>query len=215
MQPLVSILLPIWNARAHLPACLNSIARQSCRAYELLVVDDGSTDNSAEFVANYARQDPRIRLWRLPHCGIVPALNVGLSLARAPLIARMDADDCMHDRRLELQLECLHADPGLVLVASRVRGFPDHQLDLGMREYLRWQNACMSSGEIADQRYVESPLCHPSVTFRRAPILAAGGYRAGAFAEDYELWLRLLARGARMCKLEQVLLQWRQSYRSL
>ncbi len=207
--------MPVRNAGAHLVACLDSIAAQSCRDYELLAIDDGSSDDSATIVANRAREDPRIHLSRLPPLGIVPALNFGLNQARACLIARMDADDLMHERRLELQLECFRSQPELVLVASQVSGIPDSQVDRGMREYLRWQNSVTSTQDIADQRYIESPLCHPSVTFKREPVLAAGGYREGEFPEDYELWLRLLALELPMYKLAEELVHWRQSDFSL
>jgi glycosyltransferase involved in cell wall biosynthesis len=214
-KPLVSIVMPVRNAGTHLVACLDSIAAQSCTDYELLAIDDGSSDDSATILADRAREDPRIRLSRLAPVGIVRALNLGLNQARATLIARMDADDLMHERRLELQLECFHSQPELVLVASQVCGFPDSQMDRGMREYLRWQNSVTDTEDIANQRYIESPLCHPSVTFKRAPVLAAGGYRDGEFPEDYELWLRLLALELPMYKLAQEFVQWRQSDLSL
>ena len=88
-------------------------------------------------------------------------------------------------------------------------------LGAGTREYLRWQNALLSAREHADDIYLEAPLAHPSVTFRRAAVLAAGAYRDGGFPEDYELWLRLVARGARLAKLPRVLLDWRQGPQSL
>ncbi|HHH48536.1 MAG TPA: glycosyltransferase [Gammaproteobacteria bacterium] len=209
--PPVSILLPFRDAHETLAECLDSIAVQTLADYELLAIDDGSRDASATLVAQRAERDTRIRLIRQPPLGLVAALNRGLREARAPLIARMDADDRMHPERLAAQHAGLSAEPGLGLLATRVRPFPDARLQDGLREYIRWQNACCDPATIADEIYVESPFAHPSVMFRRRVVQAAGGYRAGDFPEDYDLWLRLARRGVRMAKLPRVLLDWRDS----
>jgi glycosyltransferase involved in cell wall biosynthesis len=145
-----------------------------------------------------------------PGRGLVAALNYGLSQARAPLVARMDADDRMHPERLQLQADYLARHPGIALVGSKVRLFPERRIAAGYREYARWQNRCVESDDIADEIYVESPLAHPSVMFRRSIVLAAGAYRHGDFPEDYEMWLRLHHLGHRMAKVPRVLLGWRE-----
>lgn len=210
-EPAISILMPFRDAAATLPACLASIRRQSLADFELLAVDDGSQDESPAIVAAYARDDPRTRLLRPGRVGLVAALNHGLAAARAPLVARMDADDLMHPRRLQLQRDYLVAHPELALVASRVALFPRQLVRAGYREYLRWQNRILTPTEIANNIYVESPFAHPSVMFRAAAVRAIGGYRDGPFPEDYELWLRMHAAGLPMAKLPQVLLAWRES----
>jgi hypothetical protein len=121
----------------------------------------------------------------------------------------MDADDVMLPARLQLQSATLRSNPGIDLVASMVEAFPEESLQAGMREYLRWQNGCVSLAEIRDNLFVEAPFVHPSVMFRRVVVEDAGGYREGDFPEDYELWLRLAERGAVMAKLPEVLLRWR------
>ncbi|MCB1741291.1 MAG: glycosyltransferase, partial [Gammaproteobacteria bacterium] len=209
--PLVSVLLPVRDAAAHLPDCLRSIQRQSLQTFELLVIDDGSTDATAEQVRSAARIDPRIRhLCLIGRRGLVAALQHGLNHARAELVARMDGDDLMHPRRLELQVACLQADPGLGLVASRVRAFPRDHIGVGMRAYLDWQDGCRTAEQMALGIYVEAPFVHPTVMFRKSVVAAAGGYRGGDFPEDYELWLRLQSLGVRMHKLNRALLHWRQ-----
>jgi hypothetical protein len=207
--------MPMRDAAGHLAACLESVAAQTLEDHELVVVDDGSRDACAAMVAAAARRDPRVRLLRRPREGIVAALNQGLAAARAPLVARMDADDVMHPERLALQVAMLEGRPDLVLVASRVRAFPEAACSAGTREYLAWQNACIDPESVGTQIYVESPFTHPSVTFRRDVVLAAGGYHAGAFPEDYQLWLRLHAAGHGMSKVDRVLLDWRQHPGSL
>ena len=213
--PAVAVLMPVRNAAATLDACLDSIQAQSFRDFELLVVDDASTDDSREVVAARAPSDPRIRLLGAPQRGLVACLNEGLARARAPLIARMDGDDLMDAERLAAQQEYLHGHPDVDVVACRVRAFPEDRVQAGMREYLRWQNACIDSDSLRDEVYVECPITHPSAMFRRATVVDAGGYRDGDFPEDYELWLRLTENGGRLAKIERCLLHWRQHEGSL
>ncbi len=209
------MLVPARDAADTIDACLDSVAAQSLAEHEVVVVDDGSRDETAGRIASRARRDPRIRLLERPAHGLVAALNEGLEACRAPLVARLDADDLAHRQRLALQRAYLEAERSVAVVGSRVRVFPHWHVGKGFRAYLRWQNAVLSAREHAEDIFLEAPLAHPSVTFRRATVLAAGGYRNGAFPEDYELWLRLVEGGAQLAKLPRVLLDWRQGPRSL
>lgn len=208
--PLISILMPFRDAAGTLEACLASIRRQSLGDYELLAVDDGSADESPGIVARLAAEDGRVRLLRPGRVGLVAALNHGLAAARGALVARMDADDLMHPRRLELQREALAASPALALVASQVALFPRRLVRAGYAEYVRRQNAILTPTDVAAQIYVEAPFAHPSVMLRRAALEAMGGYADGPFPEDYQLWLRMHAAGMAMAKLPRVLLAWRE-----
>lgn len=207
--PAVSILLPVRNEERHLPAALASLFRQSFSDWELVAVDDGSTDGTGSLLAEAARRDRRVRLLRRPPEGLVPALNAGLAACRAPLVARMDGDDVCHPRRLERQLAHLSAHPGAGLVACAVRHFPRPQLRGGMAAYEAWQNALIDHDTILRDLFVESPFAHPSVLFRREVVERAGGYRQMGWAEDYDLWLRLARDGVRFARLPEVLLFWR------
>jgi glycosyltransferase involved in cell wall biosynthesis len=207
--------MPVRNAAATLAACLDSIQAQTLADFELLVVDDGSTDGTMALLSAGARADGRLRVLKGPHRGLVACLNAGLQLARAPLVARMDGDDLMHPERLALQREYLRGHPRVDVVASRVEAFPAEDTGAGMEEYLRWQNGCMASDALRDEIYVECPITHPSVMFRRDAVVAAGAYREGDFPEDYELWLRLTERGSPMAKIDRCLLRWRQRADSL
>jgi glycosyltransferase involved in cell wall biosynthesis len=213
--PAVSILMPVRDAAATLDACLDSIRSQTFTDYELLVVDDVSGDASREMAAARACVDGRIRVLGSERRGLVACLNTGLAAARAPLVARMDADDVMDPERIALQQTFLTEHRHVDLVASRVRAFPREQVRAGMREYLRWQNACLASDALREEIYVECPIAHPSVMYRRDAVRAAGGYRDGDFPEDYELWLRLDRSGCRMAKIDRCLLEWRQHQQSL
>lgn len=210
MLPEISIVMPFRDAEATLPAALRSIVRQRGARFELLAVDDGSADEGAQLVRDLARADRRVRLLEPGRVGLVAALNLGVAEARAPLVARMDADDLMHPDRLRLQRDFLAANPGAALVASRVALFPRRLVRAGYAEYERWQNAVLSPADVASNIYVEAPFAHPSVMLRRAALAALGGYHDGPFPEDYELWLRMHEAGLVMAKLPRVLLAWRE-----
>ncbi|MFK8017040.1 MAG: glycosyltransferase [Gammaproteobacteria bacterium] len=207
--PACSVLLPVHNAAATLEACLHSIAAQTYGDYEVIAINDHSTDNSPDILSRYAGTDSRIRVSDAPRRGLVNALNAGLERCRAPLVARMDADDLMRPERLARQVMALRNDALIDVLGSRVALLEGPTTADGFRAYVAWQNQCLEPEQIAHQRYVESPLAHPSVMFRLERIRRAGGYRDGLFPEDYELWLRLLHNGARLAKLPDVLLDWR------
>jgi glycosyltransferase involved in cell wall biosynthesis len=209
-SPEVSILLPFHNAADTLEECLDSIEAQTLGSYEVVAVDDGSTDSSAEIVQDRARRDSRLRPVAPGRVGLVRALNLGIGEARAPLLARMDADDVMLPERLRLQREYLISHPEIDLVGTRVELFPPELIREGYREYARWQNACLTPEQVAAESYVESPFAHPSVMMRRSALDRVGRYADGPFPEDYELWLRMHHAGCRMAKLPYTLLRWRE-----
>jgi glycosyltransferase involved in cell wall biosynthesis len=201
--------LPCYNAAATLQEALDSLLCQTLSDFEIIAVDDGSTDATWQILQARAAQEPRLRLLSQPHTGIIPALNAGLAQCEAPLIARMDADDRAHPERLEKQVAYLQAQPEIDVVSCRVAGFPVQEVRQGFALYLEWLNGLLSDEEIRREIFVESPLPHPSLTFRRAALLRVGGYQDHGWAEDYDLLLRLYLEGARFAKLPEVLLEWR------
>ena len=209
IEPLLSILLPVRNGQPFLPAALDSLLGQTFRCWELVCVDDGSTDGTPRILAAYARQDRRIRIITTDHQGIVGALTAGLDACRAPLVARMDGDDISHPRRLERQFAFMEENPGVGLVACGFRHFPRQGVRVGMRSYESWQNTLLTHELITRDLFVESPFVHPSVVFRKSLVLAAGGYRDPGWSEDYDLWLRLAAAGVRFARLPETLFFWR------
>lgn len=203
--------MPFYNAAATLGETLDTIQAQTLTDFSLIAVDDGSTDDSAAIIKERMQADSRIQLLQPGRQGVVGAMNSALAHCNNPIVARMDADDLMEPQRLELQSRYLLQHPDIDLVGCRVRLFPEELILDGFHEYIRWQNGCLSAQEIADNIYVELPIAHPSVMFRRQAIIDAGGYRDGDFPEDYELLLRLHQRGHRMAKLPETLLHWRDS----
>ncbi len=174
-----------------------------------MVVDDGSQDATAAIVESLAAADTRIRLVRLPPSGIVPALNAGLVLCGAPWIARFDADDLMHRDRLADQLAYLESRPALAGAGTLVRCFPRRSLKDGMVRYENWLNSVVDVETIARERFVESPLVHPSMMIRATVLRDAGGWRDSSWAEDWDLWLRLLEAGHLLGKVPRRLHFWR------
>ena len=207
-SPLVSVLLPVFNGADALEQALESLRTQTYRNFEVLVLDDGSTDLSLDTARRFAALESRFRVLPLEHGGIVNALNHGLKLVQGKYIARMDHDDICLPRRLELQCAHLEAAPDTGLVACRVRFGGDRKKQAGYAHYVDWTNSLLSPEDIDLARFRESPFAHPSVMFRASLVRDFGGYRQGDFPEDYELWLRWLEAGVRMSKLDQELLVW-------
>jgi len=214
MEPLVSILLPIHDAQTTLGPSLRSLQRQTLEAWECIAVDDGSSDASLALCRGFARSDPRIRVFDRPHRGIVQALRHGLEHCRAPLVARMDADDLMHRRRLEAQLAALDAQPELAAVGCHVRLFPRTTLQDGMREYEKWLAGIDDPESVRREAFIECPIAHPTLMIR-TEILVEFGYRERGWPEDYDLILRLLERKNRLAVVPERLLSWRKTETSL
>jgi glycosyltransferase involved in cell wall biosynthesis len=177
-------------------------------AWELVVVDDGSTDETRRVAAEAAGDDSRIRIIDRPQEGIVAALQCGLESAQGELIARMDADDIAHPERLEAQSRCLREHPAMGVVGCRVAHGGDRRTSLGYALHVDWTNTLMSAEDIMRNRFVESPMVHPTVMFRRELLAKHGGYADGEFPEDYELWLRWMDAGVLFAKVPEELLIW-------
>lgn len=208
LTPHVSVLLPIRNGAATLRAALDSIAAQTLTDWELIAVDDGSTDETWSLLKTYARNDARFRPLRLPPDGIVAALNAGLAVARGRYVARLDADDTAHPERLARQAAWLGAHPETGLVSCRVVFGGNVEKAAGFARIVEWMNGCVSREDILLQRFRETPLPHPSVMFRQELPALYGGYAEGPFPEDWELWLRWLDAGVVMDKLPEALVTW-------
>lgn len=210
MDPAVSVLLPFRDAEETLAATLRSIARQSLASFECILVDDGSVDASGAIARTVAEQDPRFRCMPNHGHGLVAALQHGLAHCRAPLTARMDADDLMHADRLRLQFGALQSDPGLTGVGAHVRMFPSSSTGEGMRAYEAWLGSIRDEASVAREALVECPLAHPTWMVRTR-ALRTMGYLDGNWPEDYELLLRSLARGDRWSVVPRRLHAWRRS----
>ena len=206
--PAVSVLIPVRNCAPYLDEALQSLAAQTFGDFEIIVVDNGSTDGTREKLRAWARREPRLRAFRLRRPGLARSLNFAAAKARAPLLARLDGDDVAEPGRLAAQVEAMHLRPALGLLGSsaelidsigRSIGSLDRPIsDTGLRKFLR--SGCA--------------FVHSSVMMRRDVFLAAGGYRKGLnVAEDYDLWLRI-AELAEIANLPERLVRYRVHVRS-
>jgi glycosyltransferase involved in cell wall biosynthesis len=205
---LVSILLPFRNSAHTLDAAISSIVEQSFDDRELVLIDNASTDESPSIGRRWAGNEPRIRVLHEPRIGIAHALNTGLAHAEGGYIARMDADDISHPERLAEQVATLDAYPEIGVLGTRTRFASSVQESRGMQAFVEWQNNILSPHEHYVKRFVDAPLAHPTVMFRRELVEQFGGYDTGPLPEDHELWLRWMDAGVRFAKLPAELLTW-------
>lgn len=206
--PAISIVMPLRDAAATLERALDSILTQTWTDWELVAVDDGSADATPDILRAHAARDRRVRVISTPPRGITAALRTGCDAARGAWIARMDGDDRMHPERLAAQWDHARCHPDLGVVSCLV-GYIGAAP--GYAAHVDWLNTQLGPEDIALGRFVEAPVAHPSVMFRRDLIALHGGYRDGDFPEDYELWLRWLDAGVRFGKVPSQLLEWHDS----
>lgn len=185
----VSVLLPVHNASAYVRRAIDSILAQTFRDFELIVIDDASTDGSAAVLDDL--HDQRIvRISFEKNRGIVDGLNSALNKVRGRYIARMDADDVAHSDRFQQQVEYLDRHPNTVVVGSWIQGFGDVR-----RQYIHRYPA--THDEILSCLLFESPFAHPAVMIRRTAIESLAQLYSPDFpyVEDWELWTRLIFSG--------------------
>ena len=207
-SPQVSVVLPARNAARTVAKALRSVLGQTFTDFEVVAIDDGSTDETGQVLAQHAASDDRVRVLTTPGLGLVGALNLGLREAKGPLLARMDADDESLPTRFERSVEAL-SDLALTGVGTGVDIVRDDRPPSpNLQLYGAWLSSLTTCERLFDNRFIESPLCHPSVMLRTAALRQAGGWRDGDFPEDWELWLRLLESGHRLRCLTQVLHRW-------
>lgn len=203
--PLVSVLMPAYNAARYVGEAIDSVLSQTLSDFELLAIDDGSTDDTPRILREYAARDPRVRVLTLPNGGIGAALNAGLAQSRGAFIARMDSDDVCLPERFKKQVDFLQAHPECVLVGSRVllidpEGEPLYEME-----------SVVLTHEQIDRVLLEArwSIVHPSIMMRREALERVGGYNNDLVpVEDHDLFLRLAEIG-RLANLPDVLLKYR------
>lgn len=196
------MIVPVRDEEPYLAECLESLSAQTLSDFEVVVVDDGSSDASPTIAAEHARGDSRFRLLRQEPAGMVAASERARAEARAPLIARMDADDVALPERLELQAAAIEEE-GLAAVGGRVEYFPE-PTD-GMRAYAEWLNSLVTVDVALRDLWVECPLPGPGL-MARAELVS---YRDRGWPEDYDLVLRLWERGGRFRNVDRLVHRWR------
>ncbi len=207
MSPAVSVLIPVFNGAEFLRAAIGSVMAQSFADWELLLVDDGSTDTTPVIATEFAARDPRVRVFRKSNSGLPETLNLGLAEARGTWIARLDADDLMEPERLARQLAFLAPRPDLGGAASFYTVI-DHA-DRARQE-VRPLPRAVDEIEPLFARGGTLRYTHPTVTFRRDVALAFGGYRRECtICEDVDFFLRFLEAGRPIVVQEEFLTRYR------
>lgn len=205
---LISILLPVYNAGDYLAPCLDSILAQTETHWELIAVDDFSTDQSREVLQRYAA-DPRIRCYSNTTKGLIPALRLAFQECRGDLITRMDDDDLMPQTKLaSLKKTLLDDDPGCV-ATGLVLYFSDNELGEGYQRYALWINRLAVAESHYAEIYKECPLPSPCWMMHREDLLSVGAFDSDTYPEDYDLCFRLYQHGKRIVAAHEVLHLWR------
>lgn len=200
---LISILLPVYNAEKFLPETLDSLIRQTNKNFEVIAVNDGSTDDSLKILEAYAARDSRIVVINQENQGLVKTLNLAAKQASGEYLARIDADDVALDRRLELQLAAIRENSSRVLIAG---GFDVMNED---GEILYHDAIPTDPQDILIAMYSRNPIAHGSILMRRSAFEKVGGYSEDCGpTEDYELWTRLSTVGD-IFALSQTIFRWR------
>ncbi|MCA9134507.1 MAG: glycosyltransferase [Planctomycetales bacterium] len=204
-DPLISIVMPVYNGERYLVDSLASLLTQTLTDWELICVNDGSTDHTPALLDWFCSQDSRIRVVHQHNQGLVPALNAGCAEVTAPLLCRMDCDDIAFPDRLEKQAQFMRRNPTCVVVGGSVLEIDEDGEPLNV--------ACLPQGhtEIVDNLlHRRTGHFHPSTMIRSEAMEAVGGYRQQyEWVEDHDLWLRLAQRGT-LANLPDVVLCYRQ-----
>ncbi|QDV36259.1 glycosyltransferase family 2 protein [Tautonia plasticadhaerens] len=204
-MPAVSVVMPAYNAERYLAEAVESILEQTFEDFEMIVLDDGSTDGTLAILDRYAAADGRVRVISRPNTGIVGALNEMVAHSRGELLARMDSDDVARPDRLERQVAYMRARPECVCVGSWVvfidsKGRPISLGHVDPDDDEALQDEALSGS---------CPLCHPSVMMRADVVRAVGGYcESFSTAQDIDLFLKLGDRG-RLGNIQEPLLKYR------
>ncbi len=208
-SPIVSVILPCFNAADTLPECLESLARQSFQDWEIVAVDDGSIDETPDILRAFAAQHSNVRIISMAHSGIVAALQRACAEAKGTYLARMDADDVADADRFAQQVSMMERG-GLDLCGTRVVHWGSEPGE-GLARYIEWINGLVDHDSIVRNLFIECPIPHPTFMMSRSAYDASGGYQDQGWPEDYDLIMRFYLAGFRFGKTSEPLLQWRHS----
>lgn len=200
--PTISVVLPVYNASKYLLEALESISNQTFKDWELIAINDGSTDNSLKILTDYAKKEPRLKILSRENKGIAKTLNEGIKLARGNWIARMDADDICFPERFEEQLKCLK-DTSADICGTWYEMFDGNQT--------RISKFPINHDEVAFCTLFSTPMAHPTVTGKRKVFLEFLYDETLDCAQDYDLWCRMLSNNIKITNVAKVLLKYRVS----
>ena len=213
-MPKVSVLLPVYNAEDTLFRAAFSCLNQSFSDLELIIINDGSLDQTSDTCDQLVNDDPRVKLIEFKsNKGVSKAIEAGRASANGELIARMDADDFSYPERFMHQVDLLESDPAITACGTAVRlmGAPSTDPGRGFLNYVDWVNSLNAPNTISSQRFIDSPVANPTSMIRANDLEKVGGFSDPPWAEDYDLWLKFLNRKMRITNIKKVLLDWHDS----
>ena len=211
-QPLVSILIPFKNTEKFLEACLDSIIKQTYANWELLIVDDHSTDRSYTIATEYAQNHPRIKLFENSGDGIIDALQLAFSKSSGHLITRMDSDDLMRKNKLEILVNNLLKHGKQHVAIGLVNYFSEEGIKSGYKNYEVWLNNLTKTGTNYSEIYKECVIPSPCWMIHRDDLLACDAFYPKRYPEDYDLAFRFCKHGFKCIPCNDVLHDWRDYY---
>lgn len=205
---MISIIMPVFNEEKHLRECLDSILAQTMSHWELIAVDDFSSDSSKSILKEYSSIDPRISFYTNNKKGIVPALNLAYKNARYQAITRMDADDIMPPRKLEILYNQLLTQPN-ACITGKVKYFSENKLQQGFKKYATWLNDLIDQNNHYQKIYQECVVPSPCWAMNKTTIEKIGGITNDVYPEDYDLIFRLYEHKISIKGVDEVLHLWR------
>lgn len=202
--PQVSVLMAAHNAEAYLNRAIQSITNQTLENFELILINDGSTDATQRIAEQLSENDKRIHIYNQDNAGLTKSLNKGLALCRAQLIARMDADDISRPSRLSAQVHFMKQNPGISALGCHIL-----KIDANGRSVQVWRSPSRPD-EAAWRLSLGCTLPHPGVMFRKSAVEQLGGYDPSKkSAEDYDLWCRMVRAGHSITNFPEILVDYR------
>lgn len=201
--------MPVKNAGPYLKPCLDSIIKQTYTNWELIAVNDGSTDGSAQLLANYATKSQKIKFFNNTGQGIVDALSTAYDHSEGEWIHRMDADDLMPVNKLQSMRHV--AEPGKVVTGKVMYFCDEYELGQGFVKYAKWINALMDGGDFWRDVYRECNVPSAAWLLHRSDFDRIGGFHSSLMPEDYDLCFRMLQHQLEVIRLDVVLHYWRDS----
>ena len=187
-MPKVSVVTSVYNGETYLEECVDSILNQTFQDFEYIILNNGSTDRTAEILNKFT--DPRLKIVHQDNLGIAMSLNKGVKLSRSDIIARLDADDYSFPQRLEKQVTFMEQHPEIVVCGSRFKEL------LGGNTFNQSIRFIETDQAIRKSMSLFNPFSHSATIFRKKAFLESGGYNCRyKYAQDYDLWVRILNFG--------------------
>lgn len=208
-MPIISIIMPVFNAALYLEECLDSILSQTEQDWELIAIDDHSTDHSLQILLNYQEKDHRIHILKNSNKGIIPALRLAFSQSRGAWITRMDADDKMTADRLSRMKQQLLTHGMGHLAIGGVKYFSAGRLGNGYQRYEVWLNGLTRSGNNFKEIYKECVIPSPCWMVYKEDLEVVGAFEPDTYPEDYDLCFRFYQKGLKVIPEEKILHYWR------